>query len=80
MRPSTEAAEARDRSEAAAMKAETAAVEAKEAKAWLTQQVTGFARAKEEGITALKDQEDRLDGRLTAKVEAGPLYLGTCIV
>jgi len=66
-----ETAEARDRSEAAAAKAEAAAAEAKEAKAWLTHQVTGFVRATEEGITALKDQGDRSDGRLTAKVEEG---------
>ena len=52
-----DATDARERANAAAAKAEAAAVEAKEAKAWLTHQVTGFVRATEEGIAALRDQE-----------------------
>ena len=64
-----EAIDARERAYASAAKAEAAAVEAKETKAWITHQVTGFERATEEGIATLRDQENGSVGRLMSKTE-----------
>lgn len=62
----------------AAARAEAAAIEAKEAKAWLTHQVTGFVRATEEGITALRDQENGSAGRLATKLEDTEARVRAC--
>ena len=66
-RKCNDATDARARAEAATVRAEAAAVEAKEAKAWLTHQVSGFVRATEEGIVALRDQEMNSVARLATK-------------